>query len=140
MYIAHSSVEDNQHNGSTKLHIDITDAVNIMVWAPSRQQEHHALWRIFPQAASPAICEYLRARNHGDLSDSEHPIHSQSVYFTEAMLEELEAQYGVRPFTIRQHTGEAVFIPAGCAHQVSSICDIRYVFDHGTRGAHLIPF
>jgi lysine-specific demethylase 3 len=118
MYIAHASVEDNIHHGSTKLHIDMTDAVNIMVWASDRreQQQRYALWRIFPQAASPLICQFLRV--HTGFSGPGHPIHSQSVYFTEDMLAELEARTGVRPFTIKQYTGEAIYIPAGCAHQV----------------------
>src|SRR5580658_8322582 len=100
MYIAYSSVEDGYYHGSTKLHLDMTDAVNIMVWTPGRQQPQHsyALWRIFPQAASSLICDFLR--NHAGFTGSGHPIHSQSVYFTETMLDELEAQFGVRPFTI----------------------------------------
>jgi len=114
MYIAYSSIEDGQHHGSTKLHIDITDAINIMVWSsPISQQSDYALWRIFPQAASAAICEY--SRNHAGPG---HPIHSQTIYFTESMLAELKALYGVQPFTIKQRVGEAIFIPAGCAHQV----------------------
>ena len=119
MYIAHKSIDDDDHHGSTKLHIDMTDAVNIMVWAPSTQGEHYALWRIFPQAASPIVCEFLRTRHHEKFPDAEHPIHSQAIYFTPSMLEELYVQYGILPFTIRQHVGEAIFIPAGCAHQVS---------------------
>ena len=35
------------------------------------------------------------------------------------MLQELEVQYDVRPWVIRQYWGQIVFIPAGCAHQVS---------------------
>ena len=117
MYIAYSSIEDGRHHGSTKLHIDITDAVNIMVWSsPTRQQSNYALWRIFPQTASAAICEYLR--KHAGFTGPGHPIHSQTIYSTDSMLMELEAKYGVRPFTIHQRVGEAVFIPAGCAHQV----------------------
>ena len=118
MYIAYGSVEDNIHHGSTKLHIDMTDAVNIMVWASDRtqQQQRYALWRIFPQAASHLICQFLW--DHAGFSGPGHPIHSQGVYFTEDMLSELEARTGIRPFTIKQYTGEAIYIPAGCAHQV----------------------
>ena len=114
MYIAYSSIEDGQHDGSTKLHIDITDAINIMVWSsPTSQQSDYALWRIFPQAASAAIWEYSRSH-----AGPGHPIHSQTMYFTESMLVELKALYGVQPFTIKQRVGEAIYIPAGCAHQV----------------------
>src|SRR5215471_15649293 len=47
------------------------------------------------------------------------PIHSQSIYLTPRMLDTLATKYAIHPFTILQHPGEAVFIPAGCAHQVS---------------------
>ena len=118
MYIAYGSVEDNFHHGSTKLHIDMTDAVNIMVWVSNRkdQQQSYALWRIFPHDASSLICQFLRA-NTG-FSGPGNPIHAQGTYFTEDMLAELEKQTGVRPFTIKQCIGDAIFIPAGCAHQV----------------------
>jgi len=121
MYIAYGSVQDNSHHGSTKLHTDLTDAVNIMVWAAARQQgqQGHALWHIFPQAASPVICDYLK--NHAGYSESGNPIHSQSIYFTPAMLDDLATRYGVRAFTIYQQPGEAIYIPAGCAHQVCTL-------------------
>jgi lysine-specific demethylase 3 len=124
MYIAYGSVEDDRHHGSTKLHLDMTDAVNIMVWASGAQgaQSNYALWRIFPQAASPLICNYLR--EHAGFVGPGHPIHSQSFYFTESMLKDLEAQHGIRPYTIRQSAGEAVFIPAGCAHQVCTLTQL----------------
>lgn len=37
---------------------------------------------------------------------------------TPSLLEKLEKSHGVRPYTIKQYTGDAVLIPAGCAHQV----------------------
>ena len=128
MYIAYGSVEDDYHHGSTKLHIDMTDAVNIMVWASS--ETGYALWRIFPQAASSIVCNFLQT--HAGLSGPLHPIHSQRFYFTPHMLAELERQHGIRPYTIRQHSGEAIYIPAGCAHQVRypscihSLSDVLY--------------
>jgi lysine-specific demethylase 3 len=118
MYIAYRSVEDDYHHGSTKLHIDMTDAINIMVWSSDCQEprDRYALWRIFPRTSSSLVCEFLR--NRAVHAFDGHPIHSQSAYFTDSMLRELEAQHGVRPFTIRQYTGDAIFIPAGCPHQV----------------------
>ena len=125
MYISRRSLGNDEHHGSTKLHIDMTDTVDIMVWAPSLPGENYALWQIFPQAASPLICEFLRATHYGNLSDTEHPIHSQAVYFTPVMFEQLYAMCGIRPFTIRQQIGETIFIPAGCAHQACDAFDMH---------------
>jgi lysine-specific demethylase 3 len=99
MYIAYRSVEDDYHQGSTKLHIDVTDAINIMVWSSDCQEprDRYALWRIFPWTSSSLVCEFLRNRA-GHAFDG-HPIHSQSAYFTDSMLRELDAQLGVRLFT-----------------------------------------
>ena len=121
----HIFCRSGEHHSSTKFHIDMTDTVNIMVWAPSPRGENYTLWKIFPQAASPVIYEFLRATHQGNLSDTEHPIHSQAVYFTPAMFEQLYTMCGLRPFTIQQHIGEAVFIPAGCAHQASDTWKFR---------------
>jgi hypothetical protein len=110
---------DNVDNpyGSTKLHKDITDAINIMVWAQcSDGKPGYALWRLFPPWVSHILQLFLREEGFVESGDL---IHSQCVYFDETMLEHLAIRHGVRPYTIYQHPGEAVFIPAGWAHQVS---------------------
>jgi len=40
------------------------------------------------------------------------------IYLTPALLRLLAERRDIRPFTIHQRPGDAVFIPAGCAHQV----------------------
>ncbi|KAI1783901.1 hypothetical protein LXA43DRAFT_976943 [Ganoderma leucocontextum] len=105
MYVA---TRDLYSQGSTPLHLDATSAVNLLVHVG-------AMWDIFPAAHAQTIREYLRRREH----TSADPIHAQDTYLTEAMLAELALQ-GVRPFRIYQALGEAVFIPAGCPHQVSN--------------------
>jgi hypothetical protein len=114
MYNASGS---NGHHGSTALHMDVTDAVNIMVWAASCSDGSagYALWHIFPAAASDILRQFLREQGFIGAGD---PIHSQSIYITPAMLQLLFEKYGIRPHVIHQHAGEAVFIPDGCAHQV----------------------
>ncbi|KDQ50644.1 hypothetical protein JAAARDRAFT_141671, partial [Jaapia argillacea MUCL 33604] len=52
---------------------------------------------------------------HGD------PIHSHNIYLTPDLLHQMWETYLVRPFQIYQCLGDAIFIPAGCAHQVSNI-------------------
>ena len=78
-----------------------------------------AIWHIFPAHSQAALRGFLHDKfpNFG----SRDPIHSQIVYLSEAMLRELRECSGVAPWVIEQRVGDMVFIPAGCAHQVSKI-------------------
>jgi hypothetical protein len=116
-YNALASVQDNYHNGSTRLHKDLTDAVNVMLWAAAFATgiPGCALWHIFPAAASRIINEFLRRRGLTGLGDL---IHLQQTYLTPALRDLLFKETEVRPWTILQRPGDAVYIPAGCAHQV----------------------
>ncbi|KDQ52149.1 hypothetical protein JAAARDRAFT_94499, partial [Jaapia argillacea MUCL 33604] len=78
-----------------------------------------ALWHIFCCEDSPNIRKFLRDNKH--YWGSGDPIHSQNVYLTPELLDQLWQTYGVRPFTIFQHQGHAIFIPVGSAHQVSNV-------------------
>jgi lysine-specific demethylase 3 len=112
---------------STRLHMDLTDAVNLMVWSGKGGdgQPGYALWHIFDATATPLlrkyICEKLGFEGPGD------PIHSQTVYLTPEDIEILATKYGVQPYTIRQYPGDAVFIPALSPHQVSFM---SFVYPH----------
>ncbi|KAL6303835.1 hypothetical protein BKA93DRAFT_720606, partial [Sparassis latifolia] len=123
MYNAHGLKHDNLHHGSTKLHIDITDAVNVLLWAADTADGElgGALWHIFPAVSAPEIRRFLTQvydfRGPGD------PIHSHSVYFTPEMLNNLEAQCSIKPYVLFQRPGEAVFISASSPHQVSNQTD-----------------
>lgn len=110
----YSATEDTTHVGSTKLHLDVTSAVNILVYN-SRGETSGALWHIFLADDLDKLRGYLRS-SLGDTS-TEDPIHAQSTYVTQPMLDELK-MLGVSPFVVHQRLGDAVFIPAGCAHQV----------------------
>jgi hypothetical protein len=75
-----------------------------------------ALWHIFKVSDVAKIRAYIRSTfNHSYQND---PIHSQRYYLGPSHLAELKTVHGVVPFTIHQSVGEAVFIPAGCPHQV----------------------
>jgi len=50
-------------------------------------------------------------------------IHSQQICMTPALLSQFYDVYKIRPYTILQRPGEAVYIPAGCPHQVSNAVD-----------------
>ena len=51
-------------------------------------------------------------------TESEDPVLAQNTYLTPDRLRELELSHGIKVYTFFQHEGDAVFIPAGCAHQV----------------------
>ena len=50
-----------------------------------------------------------------------HPIHDANVYLNAAMRRRLWVEEGVRGYRFVQRQGEAVFIPAGCPHQVFNL-------------------
>jgi hypothetical protein len=56
-----------------------------------------------------------------DIPSPAHAIHSQAFYLTKAELAKMDAQLGVQPWAFAQHDREAVFIPAGCPHQVRNL-------------------
>jgi len=117
MYNCSGSVRLDDPHGSTKLHMDITDAVNIMVWANNCPdgKPGYALWHIWSAADAAILRRFFLEEGFGGLGDL---IHGQSIYVNEAMRERLLTRYNVRPHAIHQRPGDAVFIPAGCAHQV----------------------
>ncbi|CAN6852941.1 unnamed protein product [Brassica oleracea var. botrytis] len=48
----------------------------------------------------------------------DHPIIDQTMFLSESQKKQLKKDYDIEPWTFEQHLGEAVFIPAGCHHQV----------------------
>ncbi|KAM0928497.1 hypothetical protein ACQ4PT_002515 [Festuca glaucescens] len=59
---------------------------------------------------------------HCDMADAViHPIHDQTFYLTAEHKENLKEECGIEPWTFEQNLGEAVFIPAGCPHQVRNL-------------------
>lgn len=51
------------------------------------------------------------------------PIHTQRFFLTRPLRAALLASHGVRSFRIHQRPGQAVLVPAGCAHQVMNAAD-----------------
>lgn len=125
MYIA---LEDLYKLGSTKLHMDLSDAVNVLVHASisSLGQEGGALWHIFSREDTLRLSKILTG--HRSYPGEGNPIHRQTIYLTQSDLDDLRDNHGIIPFTILQRVGQAVFIPAGCAHQVCfSLSDLDMV-------------
>lgn len=97
-----------------------------------------AVWDIFRAEDADKIRSFLKSRFDRDFAFSD-PIHSQLFYLDAGLRKELWETKNVASFRIYQypvsqpstHTGEielinqgqAVFIPAGCAHQVCNLAD-----------------
>jgi lysine-specific demethylase 3 len=118
MYNAQVTFQDDNHHGSTRLHLDLTDAVNIMIWASNLVdgKPGYAIWHIFAAEALPLLRRFLI--EEGVFKGKGISVHSQAICMTPAVLQRLFDKYGIRPYIIHQYVGQAVYIPAGCAHQV----------------------
>lgn len=119
MYNAMASFESHGSKGSTRLHMDMADAVNIMLFAAKTPDGRAgcAAWDLFKAEDSPKLRKFLRKKFKGQFQHD--PIHSQQFYLDSTLRQELFRDFGVKSHRIYQKPGEAVFIPAGCAHQVS---------------------
>ncbi|XP_065878665.1 uncharacterized protein [Euphorbia lathyris] len=84
-----------------------------------------AVWDIFRRQDVPKLIEYLKKHQNEfrhisslPVNSVMHPIHDQTFYLNERHKRQLKEEFNVEPWTFDQHLGEAVFIPAGCPHQV----------------------
>lgn len=120
MYIAR---EDRNKQGSTRLHMDLSDAINILVRTEnsSTGDQGGALWHIFSREDTARLSEILKS--HPSYPREGNPIHQQTIYLTSLELARLEELHGIIPYSIIQRAGQAVCIPAGCAHQVCNVFD-----------------
>ncbi|GAA48942.1 Lysine-specific demethylase 3A, variant 2 [Clonorchis sinensis] len=84
-----------------------------------------ALWHIFLPKDMPALREFLtqitEEETGAPLEPGSDPIHDQLFYLDQPLLDRLYASTGVLPCTLVQFTGDAIFIPAGAAHQVRNL-------------------
>lgn len=119
MYNALASSQQEGSHGSTRLHMDMADAVNVMTYAEPQADgtPGFALWDLFKAEDADQLRRFLRLK-YPQLEAHIDPIHSQYYYLTPQLLQDLYDTTEVRSYRIRQYPGQAIFIPAGCAHQV----------------------
>lgn len=113
---------DVQQQGSTRLHKDGTAAVNLMVWSHRQASTNSdgAEWLIFAKEDAAKLAHALRVLSPASLGDSiadTDPCHGHRIFVDNDLLAKL-ATWDIKPFRIMQRPGQAVFIPAGCPHQV----------------------
>ncbi|XP_075106138.1 lysine-specific demethylase JMJ26 isoform X2 [Nicotiana tabacum] len=94
----------------------------------SEEENGGAEWDIFRRQDVPKLEEYLKKHykefRHtlgSPVDQVVHPIHDQVFYLTVYHKKKLKQEFGIEPWTFVQKLGEAVFIPAGCPHQVRNL-------------------
>ncbi|TFK85079.1 hypothetical protein K466DRAFT_495422 [Polyporus arcularius HHB13444] len=106
---------------TTNLHMDITDAANLMVWCAAPTGAIGAFWDIFAVHSADVVRQFIR--EECDLEENIDPIHSQSYYLNEEQISRLTTGRNVQHWRVEQRVGDVIFIPAGCAHQVVNIAN-----------------
>ncbi|XP_020112685.1 lysine-specific demethylase JMJ25-like isoform X1 [Ananas comosus] len=121
------NISDDEEKGGAVRSIEEKYAVsNDKVVGP--KPEGGALWDIFRREDGDKLQDYLR-KHAGEFRHVHcnpvkqviHPIHDQAFYLTREHIKKLKEEYGIEPWTFEQKLGEAVFIPAGCPHQVRNL-------------------
>ncbi|KAI9771439.1 MAG: hypothetical protein M1840_002059 [Geoglossum simile] len=131
MYCAYPAPEycagfSGEEKGSTRLHLDVTCAINIMAYAAPATADGEtpsppgAIWDIFEPRDTQILNSYLRHKySHVGVDD---PVNRQLFYLSsdDLCILNTEKWNNTRSFRILQEPGDAVLIPAGCAHQVAN--------------------
>ncbi|CAN8289237.1 unnamed protein product [Cochlearia groenlandica] len=108
----HDKLENNTIQGESA-ELKVAKTLMSLENAQNHKQMGSALWNIFRRVDVPILEEYMRKHckefrhTYGcPVKKVNHPIHDQAW---------------IEPWTFVQNLGEAVFIPAGCPHQVRNL-------------------
>ncbi|CAN6277290.1 unnamed protein product [Urochloa humidicola] len=123
-----SDAEENFKPKVGKIDISLEPKDDTAPFVEGNQSEGGALWDIFRREDVSKLHDYLikhakefRHCNYEPVKQVAHPIHDQHFYLTNEHKRKLKEEYGIEPWTFEQKLGEAVFIPAGCPHQVRNL-------------------
>ncbi|AQK61168.1 Putative jumonji-like transcription factor family protein [Zea mays] len=121
-------IEEGNASGLIAVAPESEDDDDDAAFIDGNQAEGGALWDIFRREDVSKLHDYLmkhahefRHCNFEPVKQVTHPIHDQCFYLTIEHKRKLKEEYGVEPWTFEQKLGEAVFIPAGCPHQVRNL-------------------
>ena len=90
---------------------------------------HGAVWHIFSQsdtkllqAMLPRLVREAGVRDgNQEQKDSTQPLLDGCLFLDDALLSYLHEEAGILPYVILQRLGDAIVVPAGCAHQVRNL-------------------
>ncbi|RID70891.1 hypothetical protein BRARA_C02867 [Brassica rapa] len=127
--MTNESIADENHNDvCLKTERLSSEETNGNANESSKAVRGGAVWDIFRREDVPKLIEYLKRHKHEfrhfynePVKSVIHPIHDQSMFLSESQKKQLKEEFDIEPWTFEQHLGEAVFIPAGCPHQVRNI-------------------
>ncbi|CAH9111883.1 unnamed protein product [Cuscuta epithymum] len=115
-----SSVPNSSPESSARLEADF-----MLTEQPLDVAHSGAVWDIFRREDVTKLTQYLQKHwkefhhtKNDPVNSVTHPIHDQTFYLNEKHKKQLKDEFNVEPWTFEQYLGEAVFIPAGCPHQV----------------------
>ncbi|CAM0146286.1 unnamed protein product [Urochloa decumbens] len=123
-----SDAEENSEPKLGEIGIYLEQKDDTAPFVEGNQSEGGALWDIFRREDVSKLHDYVikhakefRHCNYEPVKQVAHPIHDQHFYLTNEHKRKLKEEYGIEPWTFEQKLGEAVFIPAGCPHQVRNL-------------------